>query len=127
MDVTSGFEVYSARVNTRYDFQLDSAGVGVQQDTTGMSACPNSTLHYPAPGGGTGACNDVADFSGVFANGSGGIFGSGYGLANWNAVQVITTGGGLKANAAIVAPDDSITPSSGTGESSLSVFAGEVL
>lgn len=118
-------ESYSATVSgLAADWSLSNAGAGVQQDTTGMSACTPVTAHYT---GGSGACNDVADFSGVFVNGFGGLFGGGPGLASHPAIQVITTGGGLKANAATVAPNDTLTPTSGLGESSFSVFAGEVL
>ena len=154
-DTTSGFELYSKWVATQADWSLDSAGVGIQQDTTGMSACTPVFPYSPgAPltgavspwttgvvynstgvagsltgsGGGSGACNDVTDFSQVFANGVGGIFGTGLGLTHWSAVQVITTGGGLKANAAIVAPNDTIKPDpSVPAESAFSVYAGQVL
>lgn len=126
-DETSGFELYSADVwKLPYDLNINSAGVGVQQDTTGMSACtPTVTDGY---NGGSGACNDVADFSNVFLNGKYGIFGFGPGLTSYgHTIQVITTGGGNKANAALVAPNGTLTPApTGTGESAFSVFAGQV-
>jgi hypothetical protein len=142
-----GFETYTDTVwKLPVDNNIDMAGAGVQQDTTGMSACsPVSTVvtgpehntggpafdlatsdtDYLAP---SGACNDVADFNDVFINGKFGIFGFGPGLAAHGLThQVITTGGGLKVNTAIVAPNDTLTPTSGTGESSFSVYAGQVL
>jgi hypothetical protein len=143
-----GFETYSATVwKLPVDGALDMAGAGVQQDTTGMSACTplyafdgNVTPHndhltppLAAPDmvdytGGSGACNDVADFSGVFLNGQFGLFGFGPGLATFGQThQVVTTGGGLKVNAAVVAPNDTLTPSSGPGESMFSVYAGQVI
>lgn len=135
MDLTSGFEVYTATISgLPADSALSSAGAGIQQDTTGMSACtpvvPFGASNYPTTvnyTGGSGACNDVADFSNVFANGHGGMFGFGPGLATWNAVQVITTGGGLRPNAATVAPNDTLVPTVGFNESAFNVYAGEVL
>jgi hypothetical protein len=130
-DATTGFEVYTDIVwKLPVDGSLNSAGAGIQQDTTGLSAnTPLNCSYYDAAGEGcSGASNDVADFSGVFVNGSHGIFGGGHGLATFgDAVQVITTGGGLKINAATVAPNDSLTPTSGFGESDFSVYAGQVL
>jgi hypothetical protein len=145
----NGFETYSATVwKLPVDNSLDMAGAGVQQDTTGMSACTplyafdgnltphndhntgpvllsGTTVDYT---GGSGACNDVADFSSVFINGHFGIFGFGPGLATFGQThQVVTTGGGLKANAAVVAPNDTLTPGSGSGESVFSVYAGQVI
>lgn len=145
-DATSGFDVFSKYLTTAADWHLDNAGTGVQQNTTGLSACTpvlafDALAPVPAPytipsppkvtmvyKGGSGACNDVADFAGVFANGSD-IWNSfsAPGLAHWNVIQAITTGGGLKGNAATVAPDDTLTPVSGTGDSMFSVFAGQVL
>jgi hypothetical protein len=144
-----GFETYTETVwKLPDDENIDMAGAGVEQDTTGMSACsPLSVSNYPTvdqntggPGfilgssGDTdyvapsGACNDVADFSDVFINGKFGIFGFGPGLADHGiAHQVITTGGGLKANTAIVAPNDTLDPTSGSGESEFSVYAGQVI
>lgn len=126
---------------------IDMAGAGVEQDTTSMSACTPSlpyststTSPSYAPmtlfsamtsvtyTSGSGACNDIADFSYVFLNGNHGIFGTGHGLAQYGRThQVITTGGGNLANVAIVAPNDTLTPTAGSGESSFSVYGGDVL
>ena len=129
---TAGFEVYSATVRTRADFDLAEAGAGIQQDTTGMSAdtpltCP--PLLLPPPCGplyngifgpaGSGAHNRVADFAGVFTNGTG-LGGTGVPFAVNNTTEVATTAGGLHSNPAIVAPN-----SSGDGNPvSFSVWAG---
>jgi hypothetical protein len=157
-DATSGFELYSATVwKLPNDLFFTSAGAGVEQDTTGLSACtPISPYSDTAPeyaegdtftsatpvdynssgragsatgvSGGSGACNDVADFSDVFINGEFGIFGFGPGLAAFgHTVEVITTGGGLYANAATVAANNTLQPTSGFSESSLSVYAGQVI
>ena len=157
-DETSGFELYSATIwKLPNDLFFNSAGAGVEQDTTGLSACTpispysdaapeyaegdtfdaTTPVDYnntgragasPAVSGGSGACNDVADFSGVFINGEFGIFGFGPGLAAFgHTVEVITTGGGLYANAATVAANNTLEPTSGPAESSFSAYAGEVI
>lgn len=137
----NGFETYTDTVwKLAVDGNVNMAGAGIQQDTTGMSACTPVLPYSGSPTeptdvtsdvtytGGSGACNDVADFSDVFVNGHFGIFGYGPGLTAYGVThQVITTGGGLKANAAIVAPNDSLAPFSGTGESAFSVYAGQVI
>src|SRR3974390_3164357 len=128
-DLTSGFDVFTAYVHTRADFNLDEARFGIQQDTTGMSACtPVAHLGVPVPlapvsptsgvtptgyslppaghnPASSGACNEVADFAQVFTDGLGlGL--PGFGLAFAPATtQVVSTGGGLNANTAIVAPN----------------------
>jgi hypothetical protein len=130
----NGFEVFTADVwKLPADRHLTMAGAGVQQDTTGLtgSCAPVVTSGLPqyqtAPLNKTGACNDAADFSGVFADGTGGIGGfagngSGDGLAHWTTTETVTSVGGLRANAPIVAPDHSLMPTAGTAESAFSVF-----
>jgi hypothetical protein len=149
-DLTSGFDVFTANVKTAADWNIDEAGFGIEQDTTGMSACtpvagfgvavptapvsPTSGItptgyslpavgHNPAS---SGACNDVADFTQVFTDGFGlGL--PGFGLAFAPATsQVVTTGGALAANAAIVAPNYTLAPGAGPASSSFSVYAGQV-
>lgn len=130
-------------------------GVGIQQDTTGMSACTPVTPKFaavplsfsepavddPTPTGysnlsgpnGSGACVDVAEIWGVNVNGDGIFSDSGIGLADSGvaglgpAIQVATTGGALRGNAAIVAPNNTLTPTGGSGDSSFDVFAGQVI
>ena len=137
-DASVGFDVYNVNVWTPPFLQFTENGAGIQQDTTGMSACtPVAALPgYNGVTGpaGSGACNLVASFTGVNLDG-GGIFSpSGIGLGDTGsflglgpAVQVATTGGALHGNAAIVAPNDSLSPPGGFGSSSLNVYAGEVL
>jgi hypothetical protein len=150
-DLTSGFEIFSSPVQWKLPaVSFDNAGFGVQQNTTGLSACtPSVPFSSTAPEysaadpwsdftsvrytGGSGACNDVADFSDIFAWAGNQYhhvpqIGSDWakGLAHWDALQVITTGGGLKGNVATVAPNDTLEPTTGTGQSSFSVYAGNV-
>jgi hypothetical protein len=135
-DVSSGFEIWTSPVQWKLpDANLSNAGVGVQQNTTGLSSCTPIPMSYTNNYvGGSGACNDVADFSGVWAWAGSDhrhvpLIGSATarGLAHWNAIQVVTTGGGLKGNIATVAPDDSLLPTTGTMQSSFSVYAGNVI
>jgi len=149
IDLTSGFEVYSANINTAPDWNLTEAGVGVEQDTTGLSACtptagigvavptapvsPTSGLTptgYSLPPAGygpasSGACTLVASFAEVFTDGHGlGLPGFGLAFAP-ETTQVVTTAGGLAVNAATVAPDYTLNPTAGPAPSALSVYAGE--
>lgn len=130
-----------------------SVGAGIQQDLVGMSACTTPyghgvpvvqgntppyvgvgpTGYSPVPDGvaGSGACNLVASATRVSVNGPG-IFSPGFFGLNAQGfdgegptVQVATTGGGLSGNAAIVAPNNTI--SGGIGPSNLGLFAGQVL
>lgn len=123
---TAGFDVFTAWVHTRADWNLDEAGAGIVQDTTGMSAdTPLTAVGGPAPYDGisgptkTGAHNLVVDFSGVFVNGFG-LGGPGFPFALSNTTEVATTAGGLHSNPAIVAPNGS----GGTNPVTFSVWAG---
>lgn len=152
-DSTTGAGPYTARVWTKADWDLSSAGAGVQQNTTLTSACTpvanpvfvppilSSTPNGPDGSAyntgfplflpvGSGACNELADFYNVFTNGPFGIFGSGRGLTEtgqWN--EVYTSGGGLKANAAIVATNDTLYPAVpfSSSPSEFDVYAGQVV
>jgi hypothetical protein len=124
-DTDSGTEVYSTGwLAMAADWNMDHAGVGIQQDTTGMSAGTiTSPPGYDGTHGptGTGAVNPVVNFSNVFANGTG-LGGIGAPLSSpfFSAFQVATAAGANKANPAIVAPNDSGLP----GISSFTVSAG---
>ena len=118
-DTDSGTEVYSTGwLAMGPDWNMDHAGVGIQQDTTGMSAGAITAppgydgTHGPT---GTGAVNPVVTFSNVFANGTG-LGGIGAPLSSpfFSAFQVATAAGANKANPAIVAPNDSGLPGIGS-------------
>lgn len=144
-DQSTGSGPYTAYVRTAPIWNLDSAGAGVQQNTTLLSACtpvvpmgsffsPNQSTtgdneYNEAYTGGSGACNLVAAFSNIFTDGNiTGVLGTGPGLTvtgQWN--EVVTTGGGLPGNAALVATNDTLSPDfQSFSPSSLDVFAGQV-
>ncbi len=130
----NGFEIFSADVwKLPADRFVNEAGAGIQQDTTGLTGgcaplvIAGLPVYLTTPPNQTGACKDSADFSGVYANGTGGIGGfagngMGPGLANWNVTEVVTSAGGLKANDPIVSANHSLVPTTGAGESTFSVF-----
>jgi hypothetical protein len=148
-DATTGEGVYTAYVHTAADWNLGSVGAGIQQDTTGLSACtplvtaafsPNQSTTSSAETGagyfppaeplgiGSGACNLVIAFSKVIVDGPGifETFGAGLTATGaWN--EITTTGGGLPQNAVVVGTNGTLFPMSGFGASSLDVFAGQVL
>jgi hypothetical protein len=142
-DATTGAGPYNAYIKTAADWNMDSAGAGVQQNTTLVSACTpavasgtdfvpdQSTTGNAEAGqdpGGSGACNLVMAFSNVFVNEPGGnIFASGPGLTQtgfWNDVD--TTGGGISSNVALASTNSTLDPAvKSTSASALDVFAGD--
>jgi len=112
-DLSTGEGPYTAFVHTQADWAMDSAGAGMQQDTTLTSVCAPLVPEVGYPDGGeSGACNAVASFADAQVN-SPSIFaltGSPLGLAPGAVLQqVVTTVGGLAANPATVAPNNSLT------------------
>ena len=112
-DVTTGSEVFSKTITAPGKEFFDSTGVGVQQDTTGMSACtptnnnknvydlPNSSLLNQS-GTGTpgidGTCNKVVSFSDLWANGIN-LF-----LKASPGQEWVTSAGGITTNPVLVGP-----------------------
>ena len=111
-DVTTGSEVFSKTITAPGKEFFDSTGVGVQQDTTGMSACApphtnvwdlpnNSPLNGvvgPPSGAIDGTCNEVVSFSDLFANGIN-LFHAASPGQEW-----VTSAGGITTNPVLVGP-----------------------
>jgi hypothetical protein len=100
-DATTGEGPYTASVKTAADWNIDSAGVGAQQDTTLTSVCNNVSGAGPA----FSACNELASFNDATLNPSSifGFDGSPLDVSFNN--QIVSSAGGLPANPVFVAPD----------------------
>lgn len=139
-DETAGFEVYASPwVHTQADWNMTEAGYGVQQETAGVSAdtpltCPDGTSGGPllvtpcVPLAGQPAYNGTTGPHGTGAHGPLGCFAgfvNGVGLAlppisgppigAYALHEVATAGNGLNANAALVAPNNSLVAPAGFG------------
>jgi hypothetical protein len=132
-DVTTGSEVFSKTITAPGKEFFDSTGVGVQQDTTGMSNCapghPNDNvwdLPYGHPlegvvghptGAIDGTCNQVVSFSDLFANGIN-LF-----LHASPGQEWVTSAGGITTNPVLVGPGP-LVPQRG-GSIGFTIWAGD--